>query len=213
MDELLRHNQLGRELIIIAYELSTVFAGLVLALLLIRIFSRKSNSTLRHYVLVFLFAVYFCAVLTVTGSGTVFDLTNLTAIEAANINIIPFYEEAWFMQYVLNVIMLVPLGFMLPAIWKKADKLVVVTLFGFCFSLAIELSQLLNYRISDTDDLIMNTFGAIVGFLLFRLFFRRSDKIDKRPERNSLEPFLCISFMFLGHFFLFNSYGALNLLY
>jgi len=213
MGDFLIHKELLNELIIIAYEICTVLAGLILALVLIRIFSRTSKGSLRHYVLIFIFALYFFAVLKVTGSGTVYELPNFTSIEAANMNLIPFYEEAWFMQYVLNVIMLVPFGFMIPAIWKKADKLWIVTLLGFFFSLIIEVSQLLNYRISDTDDLIMNTLGAVVGFLFFRLCSRKSGKCDKRPERIPLEPLMCTIFMFLGHFFLFNFYGAIDLLY
>ncbi len=36
------------------------------------------------------------------------------------------------------------------------------------FSLAIELNQLLNNRITDIDDLFTNTLGAIIGYLLYR---------------------------------------------
>ncbi|HBT95229.1 MAG TPA: hypothetical protein DEB24_03600 [Coriobacteriia bacterium] len=39
-------------------------------------------------------------------------------------------------------------------------------------SLLIELSQLLNNRLTDIDDLIINTVGALIGFLLCRIVVR-----------------------------------------
>ena len=47
------------------------------------------------------------------------------------------------------------------------------------FSLAIELNQLLNNRITDIDDLFTNTLGAIIGYLLYRalkMIFKREGK-------------------------------------
>ena len=53
------------------------------------------------------------------------------------------------------------------------------------FSLAIELSQLLNNRITDIDDLFTNTLGAMVGYLLYRAF-----KMICKREGKSLIPTL-----------------------
>lgn len=80
-------------------------------------------------------------------------------------------------QILLNVVMMIPFGFLLPAVKKR--NLFSCALFTFLFSLGIELVQpLLNgSRSSDLTDIITNTVGGIVGYLLFLLF---------RPLLNSL---------------------------
>ncbi|MDE8707787.1 VanZ family protein [[Ruminococcus] torques] len=50
--------------------------------------------------------------------------------------------------------------------WKKMRSLHLTALARFSFSILIEISQLLNNRRTDIDDLIMNTLGSIIGFLI-----------------------------------------------
>jgi len=69
-----------------------------------------------------------------------------------------------------NVALFVPLGFLLPLLWKKQEKLwaMLVTCVGI--SVFIELVQLLiPQRATDIDDVIMNTLGALLGFALYLL--------------------------------------------
>ena len=55
---------------------------------------------------------------------------------------------------------------------------------GIPFSLAIELNQLLNNRITDIDDLFTNTLGAIVGYVLYKVLYTALFKlILKREEK------------------------------
>ncbi|PEN41753.1 hypothetical protein CN630_30500, partial [Bacillus wiedmannii] len=57
---------------------------------------------------------------------------------------------------------------------------------GFFFSLAIELSQLLNSRITDIDDVFTNTLGAIIGYVLYRVLFKLIDKREgKKLDTNT----------------------------
>ena len=76
-----------------------------------------------------------------------------------------------------NIIMFIPLGIFLPLLFKKLDNLAKITFVGFLFSLAIELSQLVvmmlfyaSQRVFDIDDLIANTLGAIIGYIIFAFF-------------------------------------------
>ena len=86
-------------------------------------------------------------------------------------------------------------------------------LYGFCFSLLIEISQLCNHRRTDVDDLIMNTLGTILGYLLF-LFFIKITKWDhKRSDYSRYEPIIYMGIMFLGRFLLFNEFGLVKILY
>ncbi|WAA09108.1 VanZ family protein [Fervidibacillus albus] len=72
-------------------------------------------------------------------------------------------------QIVLNVIMMIPFGFLLPIIKKL--NLWSVVLWTFLFSLSIELIQpLINgFRSSDATDIVTNTVGGMIGFLLYVL--------------------------------------------
>lgn len=72
-------------------------------------------------------------------------------------------------QIVLNVLMMVPCGFLLPLV--KPQRLWSSALWTFALSLAIELIQPLmtGGRASDITDLVTNTAGGILGYLLFTL--------------------------------------------
>lgn len=76
-------------------------------------------------------------------------------------------------QVGLNVLMMIPFGFLLPFINKEKMKLPKVLLFTFLFSLSIELFQpLLNgFRSSDITDIITNTIGGCIGYTLYLLFY------------------------------------------
>ena len=63
---------------------------------------------------------------------------------------------------------------------------------GFLMSLGIELAQLLNYRISDVDDLIMNTLGAFLGYELLMLLSRRKKNLLIREQADGRKMFLAI---------------------
>lgn len=77
-------------------------------------------------------------------------------------------------EMVLNVLLFVPLGYMLRRDQKQGRTLLKVVLLGFLMSLTIELVQLvslyqgLNVRIFDIDDLILNTLGSLIGALIYR---------------------------------------------
>lgn len=65
-----------------------------------------------------------------------------------------------------NIILFIPIGFLLPSLYKIKEKYVV--LLGLSLSLFIELFQLFLPRWTDIDDIILNTFGTFIGFLLYK---------------------------------------------
>ena len=68
-------------------------------------------------------------------------------------------------QVLLNVLLLSPIGLLMP-VFVKRKRLVV--LFGFCFSLMIETLQLVLRRgYFETDDLIHNTVGVVIGLGIY----------------------------------------------
>lgn len=88
----------------------------------------------------------------------------------------------WFWQIFLNIILFVPFGFLFPTIFRDFFKRFKVsevsTVFiGCIFSLAIETMQYITGRgLADIDDLINNTLGAILGYLIYRAVKRRTEK-------------------------------------
>lgn len=74
---------------------------------------------------------------------------------------------------ILNILLFIPFGYLLPLLWSKADRWWRVTLFGFFASLIIELLQLITrLGYADVDDLINNTFGALIGWCCYRCLLR-----------------------------------------
>ena len=69
-----------------------------------------------------------------------------------------------------NVAAFVPFGFILPMLKRSNRKWYVVVLISLLFSLCIEAVQLVTRRGSfDVDDLMLNTLGGFLGYLLFLL--------------------------------------------
>lgn len=89
-------------------------------------------------------------------------------------NIVPF-GSSHLLQFRLNIILFMPLGFVVSSLRKHYGVLSIM-LAGLTVSLAIELLQLttsllsLNVRSFDVDDLITNTLGAILGYLLYQIY-------------------------------------------
>lgn len=70
-----------------------------------------------------------------------------------------------------NILMFIPFGMLAPFIFKKLRQFNWLFLASFLFSLSIELTQGLftMSRRATVDDLVLNTAGAIVGYIMFRL--------------------------------------------
>ena len=157
---------------------------------------KKSNmkTAMPHIVAVYIF----CLALTVIFSIT--DIPSVYVLELdAVMNFVPFAALSGnFHQYVLNILLFVPVGFLLPALWKKFGKWHLTFACGFLLSLSIEIIQLFNSRITDIDDLLMNTAGAIIGYCLFLLAKRMFPKIAKLSidgkNHWKWEPYACFCF-------------------
>jgi glycopeptide antibiotics resistance protein len=83
-------------------------------------------------------------------------------------------------QILLNTVMTIPFGFLLPLV--KKQSIFTCILWTFLFSLAIELLQpLLNgLRSADVTDLITNTAGGIIGYAGYLLLKPYYLKIEKK---------------------------------
>lgn len=135
------------------------------------LFSREAGGTafvwlqpLRSYRLAFTFDSGFLHVLKqifTEGLSAGFDSVHIESTESLE-------------GIILNILLFVPLGYMLPCIFRKLQKaLCVVVLIGFVCSLLTETIQLVTHLgWFDLDDLLNNTIGCIVGVVLFRIFLK-----------------------------------------
>jgi glycopeptide antibiotics resistance protein len=90
---------------------------------------------------------------------------------------VPLRVEAW--SFLLNVVMFVPLGLLVPLLWPAAGSLRRIAAVSFACSAAIEALQLVwwltlgSFRTVDVNDLIANTAGGVAGVLLLSAVARR----------------------------------------
>lgn len=69
-----------------------------------------------------------------------------------------------------NVICFIPFGFVIPVLAIRCRGLGKMLLLSFMASLLVETIQLFSKLGSfDVDDILLNTLGGLIGYLLFRL--------------------------------------------
>ncbi len=78
---------------------------------------------------------------------------------------------------ILNLLLFIPFGYLIPKGFRRAAHFYIAIPAGLLTSLAIETTQYFT-RLGqfDVDDLITNTLGAALGYLLFFLFLRKRQK-------------------------------------
>lgn len=106
------------------------------------------------------------------------------------VNFIPFlylFDYPKLSEALLNLIgntaMFIPLGIVWPSVFKNLNTPKKVIAAGVGFSLCIEIFQLPFYdRVTDIDDLILNSIGFLVGYGIYVLV-----KYLKRNEAKTAE--------------------------
>lgn len=85
-------------------------------------------------------------------------------------------------QFILNIILFIPLGVLLPMSYRKFDDFKKVLGIGVISVLLIETSQLIIGRIFDIDDIIANTLGSIAGYCFFSIIRDMLSRITKKDN-------------------------------
>ena len=178
-------------LIFYAVDMLLWSAALILVLVLAAHISGHRPTTVQAFWKLVL-ALYLAAVYNVAGSP---ELPYI--FPRLNVNLIPLWDitsgvRAYLINSGLNILLFVPLGFILPLLWKEFRSRRAMCLTGFLLSLGIELAQLMNYRVSDVDDLIMNTLGAFLGYALLMLLSRKKKDLLIQEQADGRKMFLAI---------------------
>ena len=162
-------------------KLIEILISMFLLIPVFTVLNKTRFHSIKKTILYFVFATYLAAVYLFVGMPTLqfmrFDLS---------LTLTPFLPMiADFKNTILNIILFIPLGIMLPFLWKKYNSFRATLIFGFCMSLAIELLQILTYRATDINDLIANTVGAVLGYFVFRIISGISPSVTKFAIRKN----------------------------
>lgn len=181
----------------VTLTLGAEFTLLVFLLVASRVLEKKLLQKMATVILViYIFGVIYITLLSRTGN------------QELHISLVPFWsyrvmlrgvfralcqcdwrgvmQEVKFIGYptwsslALNILLFVPLGLLLPIVKESFGSLKKVFISGFLFSLSIEVTQILTKRgWFDVDDVINNTLGAVIGFILYlRIIDVRCEKIN-----------------------------------
>ena len=146
-----------KDLLLLLYECLTVILP---GTLLFRTFRRREPFRTSPVWPVFLI-LYLSTVFHLTGAGALSDALRYGIHRPDQINLIPFSREIDRIAYFQNVLLFLPLGVLVPHRSPRWSSFSGTAFTSFGFSLLIELSQLLNNRRTDVDDLILDTLGAV----------------------------------------------------
>ncbi|MCL1819336.1 MAG: VanZ family protein [Oscillospiraceae bacterium] len=131
--------------------------------------------------------------LTVFRFGFLYDKRQLNAtIFIDLINVYRNVGTGVFLRLFLgNIGWFVPFGFFLPVLLKK-ERFSAVIITGFLFSLSIEtLQYVFRKGVAELDDLILNTLGVVIGYLIYKLtltLFRKRE-LRFRQIRSTGSPY------------------------
>ncbi|MFZ3130486.1 MAG: VanZ family protein [Desulfosporosinus sp.] len=152
----------------------------------------KRRIPMRRQMLAFVLFVYLLEVIAITlfpipidpeivkplcsGSGGI--ISNLVPFSTV---VFMIKNNPWrinaFLNIAGNIVLFVPFGLLWPLLFANLNRASRIIPLGFCSTLIVEVSQFtissilgFTYRSFDVDDMILNTLGVIVGYVLLRLF-------------------------------------------
>jgi glycopeptide antibiotics resistance protein len=109
-------------------------------------------------------------------------------LDGYSYNLVPFYTikkyivhhdhfnfEIWFKNLFGNIVLFMPIGLFLPLLNAKYKRVFILTAVSVLLITAVELIQMLARVGSfDIDDIILNTFGALLGLLMTKSAVRKA---------------------------------------
>ena len=156
-----------------------------------------------------IFLIYMIVVL----GATIGD--RVSGYESINLHLFSSYKDVYnnfslgeWRNIILNILMFVPIGFMIPLIFKKCERCYITYLVGFGITLFIEILQLVSKRgIFELDDIINNSLGCAIGYgivMLFISLFKRK-KVNQKYKAlitTSYQIPLIVSIIFISMTFI-----------
>ncbi len=157
----------------------------------------NKKSVLLAVIGLFYLLVVFCAVFMNRNNVTDYSVQHLFSS----------YKSAWYTcsaqawrNIVLNILLFVPFGILLPLLSQKTNKPYFVIPIGAASSLIIEAIQyIFKIGVFEFDDVLNNTVGVILGYCVYRLFSAiRNKAVTPKKVIICLLPFLIVTGTFSG---------------
>lgn len=95
-----------------------------------------------------------------------------------------FHAHALFIE---NIIMFIPFGILVPMLFKRFRYGWKCVLLGFLCSCGIEITQHITQRgYMQSDDVVTNTVGTLVGWSIWKVGIQLRIKLDKRYSGSAI---------------------------
>ena len=172
-----------------------IFTSIIVLLRLFYLFCNKKKFVLHKELLMLFFVIY------------VLLLYYIVTFQDNNYgtnNFIPFKEifrykintQLFYKNIVGNILLFIPFGLFLSYYIKPKSFLPPLFL-SVSVSTLIEVVQSVIGRTADVDDIILNSVGGIIGYLLYLFFNKISDKIPKKLKSSFVLDILSLLFIFI----------------
>lgn len=116
-----------------------------------------------------------------------FTLFRKTVQPERSLDLIPFWSYSQFAnrnfrwQVYMNVFLFIPFGFLMPFSSKKT--FIQTLIIGCCLSITIEaLQYIFALGLCETDDVIHNTLGCIIGYWYWFVLSKLEEKLHRDKE-------------------------------
>ena len=132
-------------------------------------------------------------------------LTRGNAYKEINLHLFSSYREAWnnmtdvlssnivLRNSILNIILFIPFGFLVPIYSDKLKKIYKVVPIGLALTLIIEIIQYVtNMGIFEIDDVFNNTLGVLIGYCAFMIFNNLIKKENRKYIFAYVLPFVFV---------------------
>ena len=155
--------------------------------------SQPVGQILFHICVFALLGIYFSYVISLTLSG------REAGSRSGHINLQLFStlgnQDNWKITGIENILLFVPYGILVPILWRVYRRFWNLGLLAFITSTSIELVQLVTRRgYFELDDIVLNTAGALLGYMFFALFYYSFRALTHRVrEKNSRENVFLIA--------------------
>ncbi|MDF9824073.1 glycopeptide antibiotics resistance protein [Breznakia sp. PF5-3] len=187
------------ELVVNSIVVSTILSTIIFSI--IYIYKKNKGRHFKHKIVTFIFVFYLIALLYVTvyREGLFMNTTRVINLEPLTILLWSFENLLYvdtrsaylFLLYNVggNIIWFIPFGLCINY-FIKTTNFIKVLCYSFLLSLAIESVQYLCYvGISDIDDLIFNTIGGCIGYVIYCIIYRKKGEqnVNQKTSEEILE--------------------------
>lgn len=158
---------------------------------------RGFKTNFRHELLLLIFVLFMAGLASQTVISQNLIQDGIAESGELRVNLTPFHKLTEIqtalqynnVHYILievfgNIAMFAVIGFLLPLLWSEFESFKNIVLISFTISLVIETTQLFLPRVTDVDDLIMNTLGGVIGYMIYRIGRRIFPNVIKTHERD-----------------------------